>query len=68
MDIKKVLEKQTKEDKEHLIRIETCSARDCTGLIASKPQNKHQVDAYDEIYSYNPEHYYDEEKMKKGRK
>ena len=68
MDIRKELQKQTEEDKKHLVSIETCSARDCTGLIASKPLNKYQVDAYDEIYSYNPENYYIADKMKKKRK
>lgn len=68
MDIKKELQKQTQEDKKHIIRIETCSAKDCTGLIASKPQNKHQANSYDEIYSYNPENYYIADKIKKRGK
>ena len=68
MDIKKELQKQTEEDAKNLIRIETCSARDCTGLIASKAIDEDQADAYDEIYRYNPAHYYDAEKIKKRGK
>ena len=68
MDIKEELRKQTQEDKKDLIRMESCSARDCTGLIASKAIDEYQADCYDEIYSYNPENYYIAEKMKKGNK
>ena len=68
MDIKAELRKQTEEDRKHYIRLETCSARDCTGLIASKAIDEEQADAYDEIYSYNPAHYYDADKIKKRGK
>ena len=68
MDIKRELQKQTQEDKKNFIRIEACSAGDCTGLIASKPLNEEQAEAYDEIYSYNPENYYNAEKIKRRGK
>ena len=67
MDIKKELKEQTKRDAKNLVRIETCSARDCTGLIASKPQNDDEAEFYDEIYSYRPADYYNADRIKKGR-
>lgn len=68
MDIKEELRRQTEEDKKGLVRMESCSARDCTGLIASKAIDEYQAECYDEIYSYNPAHYYDARKMKKRGK
>ena len=65
-DIMKELRKQTKEDAKEFIRIEACSARECTGLIASKAIDEEQAEAYDEIYSYNPENYYNVEKNKES--
>lgn len=67
MDDKKEPKDKTEDNEEKYIRIETCSATDCTGLIASAPVDEQEAEIYDEIYGYNPQYYYDEEKMQKGR-
>ena len=36
--------------------------------IVLTASNEEQADAYDEIYSYNPAHYYDADKIKKRGK
>ena len=68
MHINKELKKQMQEDLDSFMRIETCSARDCTSLIASKAIDEDQAEAYDEIYNYNPANYYDADKIKQRGK
>ena len=36
--------------------IQSCSATDCTGLIPSLPQDEAEIEHYDQIYPFLPEH------------
>lgn len=38
------------------VDINSCSSTDCTGLIPSAPQSKAEIEHYDEVYHYLPEH------------
>lgn len=38
------------------IDIQSCSAMDCTGLIPSLPQSDAEVEHYNQLYKFLPEH------------
>lgn len=38
------------------IDIQSCSAMDCTGLIPSLPQSDAEVEHYNQLYRFLPEH------------
>ncbi|MFR5601542.1 MAG: hypothetical protein ACLTKI_03920 [Lachnospiraceae bacterium] len=44
--------KETKKTDEFDIDIQACSTMDCTGLIPSLPQNKDELEAYEDLYPY----------------
>ena len=41
--------------------IQSCSAMDCTGLIPSLPQSFAEVEHYNDLYQFLPEHVSDPE-------
>ena len=43
------------------IPIQSCSAMDCTGLIPSLPQSFAEVEHYNDLYQFLPEHVSDPE-------
>lgn len=38
------------------IDVQSCSAMDCTGLIPSLPQTDAEVEHYNQIYKFLPDH------------
>ncbi len=44
------------------IDIHSCSTMDCTGLIPSLPQSDAEVEHYNQLYQFLPEHLHDPEK------
>jgi len=44
------------------IDIQSCSTMDCTGLIPSLPQCAAEVEHYNQLYKFLPEHVTDPEK------
>lgn len=44
------------------IDIQSCSTMDCTGLIPSLPQSDAEVEHYNQLYQFLPEHSSDLEK------
>lgn len=44
------------------IDIQSCSAMDCTGLIPSLPQTDAEVEHYNQIYKFLPEHLTEDKK------
>ena len=47
------------------IDIQACSPTDCTGLIPSLPQDDAEVEHYNQLYKYLPEHVSDPEYQNK---
>lgn len=43
------------------IDIQSCSSMDCTGLIPSLPQSDAEIDHYNQLYKFMPEHVSDPE-------
>ena len=41
---------------EYDVDIQSCSAMDCTGLIPSLPQSFAEVEHYNDLYQFLPEH------------
>ena len=53
---------KTAENKdEYDVDIQSCSAMDCTGLIPSLPQSFAEVEHYNDLYQFLPEHVSDPE-------
>ena len=44
------------------IDVQSCSAMDCTGLIPSLPQTDAEVEHYNQIYKFLPEHLTEDKK------
>lgn len=43
-------------DRDFDVDIQSCSAMDCTGLIPSLPQNEAEIEYYNQVYRFLPEH------------
>lgn len=52
-----------KADDDFDIDIQSCSTTDCTGLIPAGPQSDAEVEHYNQLYKFLPEHVSDPETM-----
>ena len=48
--------KKAENKDEYDVDIQSCSAMDCTGLIPSLPQSFAEVEHYNDLYQFLPEH------------
>ena len=53
--------KKVENKDEYDVDIQSCSAMDCTGLIPSLPQSCAEVEHYNDLYQFLPEHVSDPE-------
>ncbi len=51
----------TASDQDFDIDIQSCSAMDCTGLIPAAPVSDAEVEHYNQLYKFLPEHVNDPE-------
>lgn len=45
-----------RENRDYDVDIQSCSTTDCTGLIPSLPQDDAEVEHYNQVYRFLPEH------------
>ena len=55
--------KKAENKDEYDVDIQSCSAMDCTGLIPSLPQSFAEVEHYNDLYQFLPEHVSDQEEL-----